>query len=642
MNKLYSILVFLLFTLGASAQTSQAWKVDFFQKQETDLDAKVNHPVKDPNGRLCAIIKVETPYTGFTFDTGTIQVVKSVQQIGEVWVYVPKGVRKITIGHQRGILREYPLPTSIEEATVYVLRLVEGDGTANFGGAAVEEQGYLVIESEPSGAEVYIDDQYVGETPFQGLYTVGTRLNFRVKKQLYHDDIGIATVTGTQNIYTSHLQPAYGELYITSDPSGATVSVNGVTKGVTPLHIDEVPSGEATVIVKKDLYAPRTLSLSVQDGKTTTQNVALEQRFGTITIETLEGAMIYVNGELKGKTRVTLNLIEGLYDVEARKDNYRTFKQPVTINKKTERTLWIEPTPIMATLAVQTTPVGAEIYVDGVSKGKSPNVIKDIIIGSHTVKIVADGYRTYTKTLTLKEGEMETLKADLVKSTTSTSTSTSTAAGTSAAGTSSSTSLSTYKKPVTSVTTTKPGSTATTGTSTSNRNKTQIPHGFIMGTGLDILICPSEKDFGSPVRWAFQFGYRLGDVNNFINWMVDLGWAPGLTGGSRKSSSSSLVDSNTLGLSSLDLDTRLRFNINFSRNNRATFLEAGLRGDYNYLGSKQRDEFSEYISPLSLGMVFAVGYSLGPLDFSIYAGYYFKQPAVGINSMVGLQMSFTL
>lgn len=104
---------------------SQAWAVCYFRELPTDMDAKVRYPKKDPNGHLCAIIKIETPFTGFTFDTGTLGVVSSEQKVGEIWVYVQQGVRKITIGHTKGILREWPIPVAIKAGSVYVLKLEE-------------------------------------------------------------------------------------------------------------------------------------------------------------------------------------------------------------------------------------------------------------------------------------------------------------------------------------------------------------------------------------------------------------------------------------------------------------------------------------------------------------------------------------
>ena len=83
--------------------------VKSFRKLSNDLDARVNEPLKDQNGDVCAIIKVVTTQTGFSFDCGQIGVVKTVAKTSEIWVYVPFGARRITISHpQLGLLRDYP------------------------------------------------------------------------------------------------------------------------------------------------------------------------------------------------------------------------------------------------------------------------------------------------------------------------------------------------------------------------------------------------------------------------------------------------------------------------------------------------------------------------------------------------------
>ena len=80
--------------------------------------------VHDQNGNVCALIKVETTQKGFTFDVGVLGVVSVVEQPAEIWVYVPFGIRKITIQHpQLGILRDYPIPFAIEKGRTYKMKL---------------------------------------------------------------------------------------------------------------------------------------------------------------------------------------------------------------------------------------------------------------------------------------------------------------------------------------------------------------------------------------------------------------------------------------------------------------------------------------------------------------------------------------
>lgn len=123
---LFSIV--LLSTLWANAQN---FSIRGITKLPTDMDARVNFARKDQNGKTCAIIKIVTPLTGFSFDTGTLSVQYVVEKTGEIWLYVQQGIKKITIAHQTlGVVREWDIPIKIEEACSYalVLNINEEDG----------------------------------------------------------------------------------------------------------------------------------------------------------------------------------------------------------------------------------------------------------------------------------------------------------------------------------------------------------------------------------------------------------------------------------------------------------------------------------------------------------------------------------
>lgn len=596
MTKFYTILLLALFTLGLKAQEPdyQAWKVAYFNVQEKDMDARINYPIADPNGRTCAIIKVETPYTGFTFDTGTLKVVKAVQKAGEIWVYVPKGVRKITIGHQRGILREYQLPLTIAEATVYVLKLVEADGGAHFGGDALASQGFVVIESEPSGADVFVNDEWVGETPYQALYLVGTRFNFKVKKAMYHDDFGTATVSDTQNKYMSVLRPAFGSLRVESIPSGASVSIDGVVRGITPVTIDKVPSGEVTITLKKDLYSPATKTVTVSDGKQTTVTQQLDSRYGTLNIEAGAGSSIYINGEHKGVGSVSVNVVEGIYEIVAKKDYHRDHKIQASVVKYSNQNIKLSPTPIFGQLAVQSTPVGAEIYVDDVRKGVAPNIVKDVLIGPHKVTLRKDGYYDFSTNVELKEGSMENLNCKMQERRTTVS----------QYGSSTSTGSSSTGKVTDSYS--SPTSTTTTSKFTPTHHSFMDHHGYVQ---LDLDFLTQGEAFAT--RMGLGLGYKLGGPDNRINFLAGLHWYPAMSD-SKKATFN--------GLSSLSLMGRVRFNF-FKSSAIAIYLEPAIRGDLNYVSRKHTVDYE--FNQFSAGVLFDLGLTFYMIDFAVYAGYNF-------------------
>ncbi len=126
MRKLSAIFILLVITVATvyAQSDSAGFYVQSFRKLERDLDARINHPVLDQNSRKAALIKVVIPEDGFDFDVGVMGVVGVRQEVGEIWVYVPEGVQKITVRHQTyGVIRDYEFGCPIESAAVYELRL---------------------------------------------------------------------------------------------------------------------------------------------------------------------------------------------------------------------------------------------------------------------------------------------------------------------------------------------------------------------------------------------------------------------------------------------------------------------------------------------------------------------------------------
>ena len=119
---LHIILLFFCCTLTLSAQEMS---VKSFRLLENDLTANTHATmVKDRNGEVAALIKVVTTEQGFMFDGGMTGIVLIKQGTGEVWVYVPHGIKRINIQHQQfGVLRDYYFPIPIEKARTYELVL---------------------------------------------------------------------------------------------------------------------------------------------------------------------------------------------------------------------------------------------------------------------------------------------------------------------------------------------------------------------------------------------------------------------------------------------------------------------------------------------------------------------------------------
>lgn len=76
---------------------------------------------------------------------------------------------------------------------------------------------------------------------------------------------------------------------------------------------------------------------------------------------------------------------------------------------------YVNSQPELGFLAVSSEPTDADIYIDGTHYGKTNNVITDLVVGSHQLKLEKEGYVTVSKTIVTTKGETlklnETLQA---------------------------------------------------------------------------------------------------------------------------------------------------------------------------------------------------------------------------------------
>lgn len=387
--------------------------VKSFRKLESDLDARAHYPLTDQNGDVCAIIKVVTTQTGFLFDGGTMGIVKTVQKPAEIWVYVPWGLKRMTISHpQLGLLRDYMIPASIEKATVYELVLVSGRVETT----VVEEiaSQWLVITPEPATALVYINDEFVKTGEYQAKLKPGT-YSYRVELPLYHTEAGKLEVGMEKKTLNVKLKPAFGQIRVNSQPeSGAQVFVDGKLLGsTTPLTSEAIASGEHTVQVVKEMYQPAVQKVTVSDGQTTPITVQLRPNFAVLTVQATEGASIAVNNEQKGVGSWSGRLGAGIYSVEARLAKHRAAKQDIELTAGDQRSIDLKPAPIYGSLDVVSSPSGATITLDGKEYGTTPNTLNRLLIGDYTVELSRQGYATVRKTISIAEGTSAMLSETL-------------------------------------------------------------------------------------------------------------------------------------------------------------------------------------------------------------------------------------
>ena len=127
-----------------------------------------------------------------------------------------------------------------------------------------------------------------------------------------------------------------------------------------------------------------------------------------------DGASLMVNGEYRGKTPLQISgLSPGNYAVTFSRFGFMELSTqvPVEQGKIAEVTVTLQPKT--GTLAVNSTPPGARVLLDGAGAGLSPVVLANISAGNHTVMLEKDGYVTAAQQVRITADQVNPVEVTL-------------------------------------------------------------------------------------------------------------------------------------------------------------------------------------------------------------------------------------
>lgn len=404
MKKIISLIIAIFTICSVSAQ--KLYMCDFNHLVE-DISAAI-HQVKDANGEPCALIKVGTIALNPSFDG---PIVKVINKGGEYWVYVPAETFYLTVKSDNYLPARVEFP-SVESNKTYELQLCE-DKTK----PVARKTGFLVLSSTPQGAQVFIGgdkpENFVGVTPHQQKLPYGT-YSYMLKTPLYHDEAGFVTIDDKRVKQDVAMKPAFGTVNITTIPSGATIMVESDGRTfTTPCEITKLPSGTHTLTATYPGYAISRNTITITDGCVIPMNIALDARFAHVTIKTLPGATVKINGQEKGIGSITTKLDEGIYDVEVSMAQHRTVTRQIEVVANQPQTIEINPTPIYGSLDVISTPIYSDVVINGKNYDTTPTTIDNLLIGEYEVLISKEGCASVIKNVSIIEGQTATIEVNL-------------------------------------------------------------------------------------------------------------------------------------------------------------------------------------------------------------------------------------
>ena len=334
---LQRLFLYVFFFISSLSLYSQKVSVEYFKLDESDLTANLaGTTVLDQNGEKCALIKIFTTETGFSFDVGSLGVVKTEQKVGEIWVYVPFGIKKIVLSHPVFERLEYSIPVPIAKARTYQMKLISGQVRTIVTNAVTSQ--YVLFRLTPANAFVELDGQAIetiGGTATKRM-PFGT-YNYRIQAPRHAPEVGTIVVNDPKNkhIVTVNLRPQFANVQFQVE-NNAEIWIDDKKQGTGNCTIE---LGYGTYVVECRLPGHRAsqkeIVISAENASTPITLAPPTPIYGSLDINSSPAdAEVWLDGKQVGTTPLFLSeCLVGEHEIKVSKQGFKDYIKTITITE---------------------------------------------------------------------------------------------------------------------------------------------------------------------------------------------------------------------------------------------------------------------------------------------------------------------
>jgi formylglycine-generating enzyme required for sulfatase activity len=260
---------------------------------------------------------------------------------------------------------------------------------------------------EVDGARVFIDGKYIGSPPIAEIDLESGQRHLTIRADAYQEletDVVIHGC-GEHQMFDFALTPNWSEIFISSVPENADVSIDKNAVGKTPLTI-QILAGNYALEIAQTGFKPWEKTLTVQPNEPQElRDVLLEPADGVLILHTKPaGANVTVGKVYLGQTPINVPLAKDIkHVIRISKSGYepvsRTVRVPAAQSKK--MTVSLKARKGVIHFAVE--PPDAELIVDGKTRGPVPKKLT-LIATAHQLEIRKKGYQTFRTKIVPRPG----------------------------------------------------------------------------------------------------------------------------------------------------------------------------------------------------------------------------------------------
>jgi hypothetical protein len=209
-----------------------------------------------------------------------------------------------------------------------------------------------------------------------------------------------------------------GWIAVESSPEeGAAIVLDGKDTGrKTPATLKGISCGRHTVELKKKYFVGEKKIVGVTGGEVVKARVTLVPNYAELEIRTdPKGAELEIDGRKAGKAPVRIKrMTAGEHSVTARMPDFHDSVRKFKILPGKPLDLKVSLRPAFGSIRITARKIKeAEVFVDGDALGTTPIELKRIVSGSHSVKVVKEGYKPYEAEVAVQDGQETVVKAVL-------------------------------------------------------------------------------------------------------------------------------------------------------------------------------------------------------------------------------------
>ena len=278
--------------------------------------------------------------------------------------------------------------------------------------------GFVTFITDPDVVGmVTIDDAVIGETPFgpieiePGFHSISVIADRYLP---YVDELNISGLGIEQYLFIK-LVRGWGDVEISSNPSGASIFEKNIKLGVTPVVVPLLEGDHEITVVKEGFKAWDGFISTKPDHDQIYPIIELAPADAELILNSIpSGANITVNGRYRGQSPIKLALSPGIdYEIGLSKTGYGSKSRQMQLEAGVSKKITVDLSARLGKVIISVFPTDASIFIDGKVKITGMKNF-DLPSRPHQLEVVKRGYESFKRNINPRPGYPQTIQVKLL------------------------------------------------------------------------------------------------------------------------------------------------------------------------------------------------------------------------------------